>query len=155
VETRNKRTKRLWEASLLRLNFGCSQPYVITNSRVYGRYRGIYDTAEAAIVDAPKGGKIGYDHPDLAQEYRDDVYRQEQPGEFNPKIGFFDYPMVMWLRQLLKPGMRVFDFGGNIGTQYYNYRDYIDYPIDLSWLICEVPEIRQQGEDLARERHSF
>jgi putative methyltransferase (TIGR04325 family) len=120
----------------------------------YGCYRGIYDTAEAAIADAPKGGKIGYDHPDLAQEYRDDVYRQEQPGEFNPKIGFFDYPMVMWLRQLLKPGMRVFDFGGNIGTQYYNYRDYIDYPIDLSWLICEVPEIRQQGEDLARERHS-
>lgn len=118
----------------------------------YGWYRGIYGTAEAAAADAPSGSKIGYDDPELAQEYRDDVYSQEKPGEFKPTIGFFDYPMVMWLRQLLKPGMNVFDFGGNIGTQFYNYRHYIDYPTDLSWLICEVPEIRQQGEDLAKER---
>ncbi len=105
----------------------------------YARYRGIFETPEQAIAAAPKNRKIGYDHDELAQEYRD---------QFAQSIGFYDYPMLFWLQKLLQQGSTLFDFGGNIGTHFYTYEKYLTYPANLQWTVCELPAIVAVGESL-------
>jgi putative methyltransferase (TIGR04325 family) len=109
----------------------------------YARYRGIFETPEQAIAAAPKNRKIGYNHDDLAQEYRD---------QLAASIGFYDYPMLFWLQRLLQPGSILFDFGGNIGTHFYTYEKYLAYPTDLQWMVCELPAIVAAGEALLQQK---
>ncbi|HEY9907312.1 MAG TPA: methyltransferase, TIGR04325 family [Thermosynechococcaceae cyanobacterium] len=109
----------------------------------YARYRGIFRTPEQAIAAAPKNRKIGYNHEELAQEYRD----QGAEG-----IGFYDYPMLFWLQNLLREGSVLFDFGGNIGTHFYTYGKYLTYPSGLQWIVCELPTIVAAGEDFAQQK---
>ncbi len=116
-----------------------------TSPASYGRYRGVFRTPAEAIAAAPRNQRIGYDHADLAEEYRD---------QFSGTVGFYDYPMLYWLGRLFAPGCRVFDFGGNIGTHFYSYRHYLTYPSDLSWTVCELPAIVAAGLDLARQQGS-
>ncbi len=106
----------------------------------YGCYRGIYETVEAAIAAAPKAKKIGYDHADLAKDYQKGLSRT---------IGFYDYPMLFWLKGLLEENATVFDFGGNVGTHFYSYENYITYPHHLKWIVCDLPAINQAGAELA------
>jgi putative methyltransferase (TIGR04325 family) len=108
----------------------------------YACYRGVYESFAAAEVAAPRSKKLGYDHPDLAQEYRQD---------FSRYIGYYDYPVLLWLKKILQPQSQVFDFGGNIGTHFYGYERYLTYPEALTWLVCELPEIIKAGEALAQE----
>jgi putative methyltransferase (TIGR04325 family) len=110
----------------------------------YTGYRGIFNSFDEAIAAAPKTKKIGYNNPDLAAEYRD---------TFAIEIGFYDYPMLLWLKDLLHNGCRIFDFGGNIGTHFYRYEQYLKYPDDLTWTICELPEIIKAGETLAKQKN--
>lgn len=108
----------------------------------YGRYRGIHGTPEEAQAAAPRSARLGYDHADLAQAYRD---------QHHTAIGFYDYPMLFWLQRLLRPDLRVFDFGGNIGTHFYAYERYLGYPPGLRWTVCELPALVAAGEALARQ----
>lgn len=110
----------------------------------YGCYRGIFETEQAAIASAPKGRKIGYNHSELAKEYQANLYKT---------IGFYDYPIVFWLKDLLTEGCTVFDFGGNVGTHFYGYEGYLNYPKNLRWMVCELPALAQAGEELARREN--
>jgi putative methyltransferase (TIGR04325 family) len=109
----------------------------------YACYRGIYENFETAEAAVPKSKKLGYDHPDLAQAYLE---------EFGSYIGYYDYPVLLWLQKLIKDGINVFDFGGNIGTHFYGYERYLSYPSHLSWTVCELPEIIKAGETLAAKQ---
>lgn len=62
-----------------------------------------------------------------------------------------DYAVIYWLEKMLFPNVRIFDWGGNLGHSYYVYRSYVTFPPDLTWTICEVPEIVQAGRRLAKE----
>jgi putative methyltransferase (TIGR04325 family) len=111
----------------------------------YGCYRGIFDSAEAAIAASPKHRSLGYDNTALAEEYQSNMDRA---------IGSYDYPMLFWLKDLLPQNHRIFDVGGNVGTQYYGYERYLHYPEDLRWTVCEVPAIVEAGRKLAAQENA-
>ncbi len=118
----------------------------------YGCFWGMYETFEQARTAAPKTKSVGYDNAELAQEYHKMLEEQnwENTGRI---IGIYDYPMLYWLKSVLaENATTVFDFGGNIGVHFYSYSKYLEYPADLTWTICEIPEIIKVAQKLAAER---
>lgn len=63
-----------------------------------------------------------------------------------------DYPILYWLGRLLAKGDVVVDFGGSVGVCFYAFRQRLEFPQDLSWVVCELPEPVEQGRKLAQER---
>jgi putative methyltransferase (TIGR04325 family) len=63
-----------------------------------------------------------------------------------------DYPVLFWLTKLLRPGMRIFDFGGHVGVAYHCFSKYLDYPPDLEWTVCDVPAVIAEGAAIAKQR---
>lgn len=62
----------------------------------------------------------------------------------------FDYPAMLWLGHALRAGARtVWDIGGSVGSQYYAYRRFLDYPPDLLWRVCELPVSVRRGREYA------
>lgn len=110
----------------------------------YGCFWGVFENFEQAIQAAPKTKKMGYNHPELAQEYK---------TKLNLSISPSDYPMIFWLKEILQDNWTVFDFGGNVGDHFYKYEKYITYPTGLKWNICDLPEINKAGESLAKEKN--
>jgi putative methyltransferase (TIGR04325 family) len=104
------------------------------------KYRGLYASFEEARAHAPKSIPLGYDHQAIALGYKDQKFIAS------------DYPAAFWLREALREGATVFDLGGSVGTSFYTWQDYFDYPHDVRWLICEVPSVARAGEQLALEK---
>lgn len=108
-----------------------------------GACRGLFSTYAEAAAAAPKTLPLGYDHAETAAMYRDRL------GRVFPS----DYAMMLWLEKALLSGARrIFDLGGHVGVGYYAYQKHLAYPADLSWTVCDVPAVVQQGAELARER---
>lgn len=59
-----------------------------------------------------------------------------------------DYPVIFWLKELLKNYTNILDFGGGIGQHFYSYKKYIDYPRDLKWAVSEIPSIVNIGNQV-------
>jgi putative methyltransferase (TIGR04325 family) len=121
----------------------------------YGCFRGIFNSFEEAIESAPQTKTIGYNNPDLANEYKQN---------FGHEIGApqtaksYDYPVMFWLKTIIEnfddvnKDIKVFDFGGNVGTHFYTYQKYLHYPVNLAWEICDFPEIIKAGRELADQK---
>ncbi|HEV2275802.1 MAG TPA: methyltransferase, TIGR04325 family, partial [Acidobacteriaceae bacterium] len=60
-----------------------------------------------------------------------------------------DYPILLHLRELLRPGGRLVDFGGNIGMAYYTARKYYRIPSPLEWVVCDVPKVIEAAKTVA------
>jgi putative methyltransferase (TIGR04325 family) len=122
-------------------------------SRGYSLFWGIYETFEEAILAAPKTKKVGYNCPELALEYQQMLVENnwENSGR---TVAAHDYPLLFWLNSIFErgEGKTIFDFGGNVGIHFYSYSKYLNYPPDLKWTICEVPEIVNIGQKIAKER---
>jgi putative methyltransferase (TIGR04325 family) len=108
----------------------------------YGCFRGVFNTFEEAIASTPPTKPIGYDNPRLAADYK---------ATFSSDLRPYDYPVLFWLGKLIADGTRIFDFGGNVGTHYLAYREYLDFPAGLRWIVCDLPAIVQAGRRLAEE----
>lgn len=102
----------------------------------YGEARGVYASFEEAIADAPKTKPIGYNDPALAEWYID---------SFEVRLFDFDYPALFWLERLLEPGSVVTDFGGNVGTHFRTYREYLSEIENVVWQVVDLPEIVRAG----------
>lgn len=124
----------------------------------YGCFWGIFETFEEALQAAPQTKPIGYDNPDLALEYQQQVEREdgwEGSSRRASRAHAYDYPVLLWLKSIFATPLQqptLFDFGGNVGVHYYAYQNYIAYPPDLTWEICDVPEIVRAGKELAEKR---
>jgi len=118
--------------------------YLRFSGECYGCYRGIFETFEQAIAAAPKNSKIGYNYPELAKEYQ---------TSFGKEIASYDYPMLFWLKELLKEDCTLFDFGGNVGIHFYSYERYLSYPHNLKWVVCDLPAIVKAGEELVKQEN--
>jgi putative methyltransferase (TIGR04325 family) len=70
------------------------------------------------------------------------------PGDFEPR----DYPILFWLARAFRQSKTLIDLGGNVGHEYYAYRRFIRYPEGLKWTVCEVDEVCEVGQKLAREQ---
>jgi len=108
-----------------------------------GMFRGVYGNFQEALRSAPKTKKLGFNHEEFITLYQDRLQR----------VYSEDYPVLFWLRPILKGGCRVFDLGGHRGHHFYSYGRYIEYPEDLLWTVCEVPAVAKAGDELARERN--
>jgi len=104
-------------------------------------YRGVYQdfgSASAALeADKPRG----FDSKNVVD------YFAEHLSRFNPG----DYPILLRLTQILRPGDTVFDLGGGSGQCYYAYRERIEFPPNLRWLVSDVEAFTQAGQKRARE----
>ncbi len=115
---------------------------MFASDALYGSFRGVFRTFDEARASAPKSRGVGFDHPAFGNEFRERLSR----------VYPYDYPVLFWLRSLLEPGVRVFDYGGHIGVHFYAYRGYLDYPAGLRWCLCDVPAVVEAARSLAHER---
>ena len=113
-------------------------------------YRGVYSSFDDALKSVPKGKKGGYSHSEINQSSSvSKLTCAYEIGEFNS----LDYPVVLWLKSVFTDSNNVFDLGGNVGLAYYAYQRYLQYPDDLNWLVCEIPEVVKAGREIAVQKN--
>jgi putative methyltransferase (TIGR04325 family) len=108
----------------------------------YPVYRGVYADYPSALADTPRTLPVGFDHKNATKESFLHIDR----------IVSADYPAMFWLERLFQQGCNsVFDLGGNMGVKYYAFRRYLDYPAELRWTVCELPNVVKEGIEWAAQ----
>jgi putative methyltransferase (TIGR04325 family) len=100
-------------------------------------FRGVYENFTQAEAAAPKRKKVGYNHKDLADEYK---------TKSNFRLSSSDYPVLFYLQRILREQFTVLDFGGNVGVHYLRYRKYLNLQ-EVRWIVCDVPEITKAARE--------
>lgn len=101
---------------------------------------GIYPTFAKALADIPDHLKTGYD-----RESTRDVFTNYPIDRVRPA----DYAIMLHLRNLMKPGGRLVDLGGNIGMMCYTTQKYFALPQSFQWTVCDVPNVLEAGRQVA------
>src|SRR5688500_10600005 len=119
----------------------------------YGCFWGVFASFDEAARSAPDTRPFGYNHTELAAEYRIMLEQQSWEGRSGLVSGY-DYPAMFWLSVLLHDESirTVFDFGGNVGVHFYAYGSRLHFPPGLRWTICDVAAIVEAGSQIAAER---
>lgn len=107
-----------------------------------GEFYGIFPDFAAALQQIPHARAVGYDLDPMATLYQERL----------DKVFAVDYPVLWWLRPVVRPGLKVFDVGGHIGLAFYAYREWLQLPADAMWTVQDVPAITRRGIDVARQR---
>jgi putative methyltransferase (TIGR04325 family) len=105
-------------------------------------YSGEFASFEAARAAIPRRALVGYDNPELAGWYREQLDQVQSD----------DYAVLFWLERLLTGVESVFDFGGHVGLHFYAWSRVIALPEAVRWKVCEVQAVVDAGRALARER---
>jgi putative methyltransferase (TIGR04325 family) len=63
-----------------------------------------------------------------------------------------DYPVLFWLQRLSAGGLKVFDYGGSVGNVYHSYQPYLSSTDPIDWLVYDLPEVVDAGEEWVREK---
>lgn len=108
----------------------------------YPCFRGVYRTFEEARASAPNGSPIGFDDSAALGEFADR----------HDRIFPYDYPVMFWLRSIFADHSAVFDWGGHLGVHYHAYQRYLAYPAGLTWTVCEVPKVAEEGRARAERQ---
>lgn len=103
------------------------------------RFTGAYASRDEALGSQPAGVMTGYDHDELA-----DVAFARMC-----EIAPWDYPVMLWLEKLLRPGSVVLDSGGHMGTKFRAFRDILDLDRRCEWIVQDVPRIAAAGRTRA------
>jgi putative methyltransferase (TIGR04325 family) len=105
-----------------------------------GLHYGLFDSFPDAVHAAPSGadGTFELDHEWYVQSHE--------------RMECLDYPLLYWLRPLIRPGIKIFDYGGHIGLAYYNYHRFIAYPDDMRWVVGEIPKVVTLGREIQTRR---
>jgi putative methyltransferase (TIGR04325 family) len=103
-------------------------------------FEGCYRSFEDAAAHAPATRPLGYDNP-------------ASVGLYSEHLRPRDYPALFWIEMALLAGARrVFDLGGHTGVKYYAFREVLQLPPELQWIVCEVPAVVEEGRRLAAQR---
>ena len=116
----------------------------------YASFFGVFPTRGDALASAPPSVLLGYDHDQVVPSYR----RLLDAQLAKQGLESYEYPMLHWIESIwrLGDGRRILDFGGNLGTHFYAFAKYFEYPSDLVWWIVDVPSIVAEGTRIAQER---
>jgi len=106
----------------------------------YSPCMGVFPSWSAAVAAIPPNIRVGFD-----QEESKTVFTNFPTTLVRPS----DYPMLMHLREIVKPGMRVVDLGGSIGVAYYNAIKYFPWPEKFEWILCDVPAVIEAAREVA------
>lgn len=101
---------------------------------------GMYPSFSAAMAAIPPQSDIGYN-----QKKTQEVFSSYPVDRMRPA----DYPILLHLRLLMKPGGRLVDLGGNIGMACYTAQKYYDLPSDFEWVLCDVPKVIETAKEVA------
>jgi putative methyltransferase (TIGR04325 family) len=105
-------------------------------------YRGVYASYAEATQAIPSQALKGFEHDVVIKFF------EGEEGQWK----YHDYPAAFWLREALKTENSVFDLGGGWGQGFYAYRDYIDFPRNLCWLVCDTQAFTDRGREIAAMR---
>ncbi|HJW56724.1 MAG TPA: TIGR04325 family methyltransferase [Burkholderiaceae bacterium] len=106
-------------------------------------FRGIFSSFAEAQASIPVKRSAGYNNSTAASLYLDRAQR----------VFPSDYPVMFWLDKLIAPSRcRILDLGGHVGVSYYAYRNYLDYPEQLRWIVHDVPAVMERGKKIAKEK---
>lgn len=61
-----------------------------------------------------------------------------------------DYKALEWLEKNRQAVRQVFDFGGNIGLQYYSFGSRMEFAADLQWMVGEISPFVEEGAKIAQ-----
>jgi putative methyltransferase (TIGR04325 family) len=113
--------------------------------------RGLFTSMSEAMAAVPCGERVGYNQPTISTQGNVAQYTAARNyDQFDTR----DEPILRELRQLIKENTRIFDIGGNVGTEYYAYRQRMRIPEGVRWIVCEISEIAEAGRRLACEKGS-
>lgn len=105
-------------------------------------FRGVFDSAEAALASAPPTRPLSYDNDGSAALYLERL-----------KIDDYDHPAMFWLQNGFHAGLdSVVDLGGSIGIKYFAFAPHIQYPAGLRWQVIDMPAVAQRGREFATAR---
>jgi len=67
-----------------------------------------------------------------------------------------DYPALLWLlgASAYGHGIKVFDFGGNVGNLFYSYSPYLNRSGPIDWTVLDIPPVLERGRKIAAERNA-
>jgi putative methyltransferase (TIGR04325 family) len=105
-------------------------------------YNRVFPDLAAARGFAKRYGKPGADSDEDSHALLDEM------AKMRPS----DYPALFHLSRLSLEGLRVFDLGGTVGNIFYLYDRYLNFPPSLRWTVHDLPQNRDRGRDLAKQR---
>jgi putative methyltransferase (TIGR04325 family) len=105
------------------------------------RFTGAYSSYAEALAAASTGPLAGYDHDEIA------------PVAFEQmcKIEAWDYPVLFWMRDLVRETGSLVDAGGHMGTKYRAFRSHLPLGPDFRWVVYDLPSIIRAGQRLAEK----
>lgn len=113
----------------------------IANSE-HNLFLGVFTSWDEATAAARNYGRDGYDNIESANLY---VHRT--------RIDAHDYPALYWITRSIREGYSsVFDVGGSVGIKYLAFREALAAPVELRWMVQDVPAVAQRGRELAQQR---
>lgn len=120
---------------------------VIRRRRLGISYRGVYGSYAEATRSAGRRKTTQYDvvNQNKAASY------DEEKASLGRVFRDYDYPLIFWLSQILRPGCRVLELGGSVGHLYHSIPGFFPYPDGLKWVISELPEAVELGRRIAAD----
>jgi putative methyltransferase (TIGR04325 family) len=106
-------------------------------------YSGVYASYSEATSAIPPHALQGFEHSSAVKHFE---------GDGEAQFKHHDYPAIFWLAKALKTSDSVFDLGGGWGQTYYAYKNYLEYPGNLCWTVCDVDAFVRRGREVAETR---
>jgi putative methyltransferase (TIGR04325 family) len=117
-------------------------------------YQPVFSGDYQSWVDA-EAATSGYDAPIILQRVLD-AARQVKAGtaaferdSVLYQVPAFNWPVlsaVLWLGSILSDGVRVVDFGGSLGSLYFQHRQFWRPEAPSSWSVVEQPHFVEAGQ---------
>lgn len=98
------------------------------------RLSGAYPDYASALAAVPAGQIGGYDHDEIT----------EVSFEAMCRLTLWDYPVILWLREMWRPGLTIVDAGGHMGTKYIAFTPHLPLP-EATWCVLDLPAICRAG----------
>jgi putative methyltransferase (TIGR04325 family) len=104
-------------------------------------FRGLFPDFASAAATEPPGKQVGRNGDAT-------VARHAHERHF---IFPSDYAVLFWLSRLISDARLLFDLGGDVGSRYLAFREYLSYPDNFTWLANEIPAVVALGRTIAEE----
>jgi putative methyltransferase (TIGR04325 family) len=106
-------------------------------------YRSTFASLGEARACALRFSPFSHEHPRAIERHAGlaDVIRES------------DYPALFYLAPIASRLKNVLDLGGNVGNLFYAYRDHLEFPDDLNWMVHDLPAIHLAGRKFAKDRN--
>jgi putative methyltransferase (TIGR04325 family) len=61
-----------------------------------------------------------------------------------------DYPILFWLGSALSEHSKILNLGGNAGSEFFTYRQFINLSNDVQWTVWELPQTVAFGQQMRK-----